>query len=44
MNEDEQLAFKRLIKKVDQHEHTITQLLEIIASINRRMTDATDKR
>lgn len=32
-------TMNELIKKVNQHEQTITQLVEIIALTNRRVTD-----
>jgi len=44
MNEHEQLAFQKLVKKVDQHEYTIAQLLEIIASINRKIPETMGKK
>ncbi|MEC5422850.1 hypothetical protein QGM71_04970 [Virgibacillus sp. C22-A2] len=45
MNEKEQLTFNKLVSKVQQHEETITQLVEIIAATNRRITDlTTDKK
>ncbi|GAB3056972.1 hypothetical protein [Virgibacillus ainsalahensis] len=43
MNEDERMAIKKLMKKVQQHEETITQLVEIIAATNRRITDIGDR-
>lgn len=44
MTEHEQLAFQKLIRKVDQHEQTIAQLLKVIASINQRMTEVSGKK
>ncbi|WP_165769039.1 hypothetical protein [Virgibacillus profundi] len=43
MNEHEKIAFNDLKVKVQQHEHTITQLVQIIAATNRRITDIGDK-
>ena len=39
MNGKEQITLNQLAKKVEQHEKTITQLVEIIAATNRRITD-----
>ena len=39
MNEKERRAFNDLVVKVKQHEDTITQLLEILAATNRKITD-----
>lgn len=36
---DQTKKVNQLIKKVNQHEQTITQLVEIIALTNRRLTD-----
>ncbi|UJL45333.1 hypothetical protein KFZ58_13055 [Virgibacillus sp. NKC19-16] len=43
MKEQERIAFNELIKKVQQHEDTITQLVKIVAATNRRITDTADK-
>lgn len=37
MTDSSQVTFKKLVHRVDKHEETITQLLKIIASINRRI-------
>lgn len=37
MAKTSQITFQKLVNKVDRHEETITQLLKIIASINRRI-------
>lgn len=39
MSEKDQRTLNLLIKKVEQQEMTITQLVEIIAVTNRRVTD-----
>lgn len=39
MNVEEQATLDQLAKKIDQQEKTITQLVEIIAATNRRITD-----
>ncbi|MBU5467787.1 hypothetical protein KQI49_13240 [Virgibacillus sp. MSJ-26] len=36
---DQAKTINQLIKKLNQHEQTITQLVEIIALTNRRLTD-----
>ena len=38
MNEQDRIAFQRLINKVNEQEHTIAQLVKIIAATNRRIT------
>ncbi|WP_373893375.1 hypothetical protein ACUL41_05765 [Virgibacillus natechei] len=43
MMENERTAFNELVKKVQQHEDTITQLVKIVAATNRRITDTDDK-
>ncbi|MBY7144114.1 hypothetical protein KFZ56_13865 [Virgibacillus sp. NKC19-3] len=42
MKESERVAFNDLVKKVQQHEDTITQLVKIVAATNRRITDIVD--
>lgn len=39
MNKKEQATLDYLTKKIEQQEKTITQLVEIIAATNRRITD-----
>ncbi|MBM7600547.1 putative coiled-coil protein SlyX [Virgibacillus halotolerans] len=39
MSVEEQAILDQLAKKIDQQEKTITQLVEIIAATNRRITD-----
>ncbi|WP_249871310.1 hypothetical protein [Oceanobacillus saliphilus] len=41
MNESDRLALKELASKVEQHEATIAQLLEIIAATNRKISELT---
>ncbi|WP_165767937.1 hypothetical protein [Virgibacillus indicus] len=43
MNEQDQIILNELKVKVQQHEHTISQLVEIIAATNRRITDVANK-
>lgn len=43
MNENDRLTFNELVIKVQQHEATITQLLEILAATNRKITDISSK-
>jgi len=37
MSDQKKITFQRLIKKVDQQEVAITQLLKIVAAINQRL-------
>ncbi len=39
MNEQDYIAFDALVIKVQQHEETITQLMEIVAATNRKLTE-----
>ncbi|MFD1038874.1 hypothetical protein ACFQ3N_10805 [Virgibacillus byunsanensis] len=39
MDDNECLTFNDLVLKVQQHEETITQLVEIIAVTNRRLSE-----
>lgn len=39
MNKKEQVTLDHLTRKIEQQEKTITQLVEIIAATNRRITD-----
>ncbi|MFC4023846.1 hypothetical protein ACFOUV_08580 [Oceanobacillus longus] len=39
MNENDRRAFDDLVIKVQQHEATIVQLLEILAATNRKITE-----
>ena len=43
MKEQDQLLLNELKLKVEQHEQTISQLVEIIAATNRRITDISTK-
>ncbi|GGB55382.1 hypothetical protein F3157_12005 [Virgibacillus dakarensis] len=43
MNEQDYIAFDALVVKVQQHEETITQLMEIVAATNRKMTELARK-
>ncbi|MFD2629159.1 hypothetical protein [Oceanobacillus kapialis] len=43
MSENERRLLMTLSKKVQQQEETITQLVEIIAATNRRVTDISTK-
>lgn len=43
VNEQERARLNHLMKKINQHEETITQLVEIIAATNRRITDVSIK-
>lgn len=43
VSEEERARLIHLVKKVKQHEETITQLVEIIAATNRRITDVSIK-
>ncbi|MBP2078918.1 hypothetical protein [Oceanobacillus polygoni] len=39
MNEEDERRFHALVTQVQQHEATITQLLEILAATNRKVTE-----
>lgn len=39
MNEQEEIAFDALVMKVQHQEETITQLMEMVASSNRKMAE-----
>lgn len=43
MEETDQINLQDLKRKVEQHEETIVQLLEIIAATNRRISDLSRK-
>lgn len=43
MNEREYHMLHELASKVQQHEATIAQLLEIVAATNRKLTDISSK-
>ncbi|WP_158234642.1 hypothetical protein [Lentibacillus sediminis] len=43
MSENERILINNLVRKVEQHENTITQLVKIIAATNRRITDEAEK-
>lgn len=44
MDEQDCIAFDALVVKVQQQEETITQLVEIVAATNRKLTELTRKR
>lgn len=39
MNSQEKLVLDNLQRKIVQHEHTIAQLVQIVASMNKRITE-----
>ncbi|SHG35542.1 hypothetical protein [Ornithinibacillus halophilus] len=43
MKDNDQITLQDLRRKVEQHEETIVQLLEIIAATNRRISELTNK-
>ncbi|MEN1967312.1 hypothetical protein WMZ97_04455 [Lentibacillus sp. N15] len=43
MNEQDAYAFDALVMKVQQHEETIAQLMEIVAATNRKMAELSRK-
>ncbi|MEW9675992.1 hypothetical protein ABRT01_07385 [Lentibacillus sp. L22] len=43
MNHQDSIAFDALVVKVQQHEETITQLMEMVATTNRKMMELSRK-